>query len=340
MKKLLAIILVVTIFFSHLGIRAMAVNNCNYETGETRINSRTVEEIMSEYISESAKAKLSYDSRGISAKELNKRKEENLLRRNHALQENGYSFFEVNCENYVIIEDELNTDFRALGLKPECSYFLVLDSGEENRMTRSSVSYFMHTYNGTTYSMRYLYIYSYDNEADPGFVQATYASVLNSASLTIINNCLNTLISAYISSVSSALGIIADICGLSIDLFGTSNSSSSTMVLNGGAAWTRVYTQIYSTYDQLWVNGSSVEYAKITSFMSGLYYAKATNSLQPVPTTPTEETKYSQNYFDHTWRRNTAVQRYLNGLPCLKDIVGSISFYYGNELKFTLFESF
>ena len=186
--------------------------------------------------------------------------------------------------------------------------------------------------------MRYLYVYANDVEADPDFAQASDASVLNSNSLTIINNCLNTAISAYLSSISPALGTVASICGLSINVFGT--TQNSTMRLNGGTNWSRVYTQVYSTYDQLWVSGSSVEYVRATSFMSGLYYSAAQNRMVPVPTDESYSTVYSTNYNDYSWRKNTAVQRYLSSLPCMKDMTGSVSYYYGNSLKFTHYENF
>lgn len=339
MKKMLAITLIMLTCISQLGFRAEAFYDSNKTEGKEQPTYLTVEEIMDEYLSAVNKYTIQRHMQEPSVSSLEEERNKLVDKRNRALQDNGYSFYEVNSDNYSIIEKTLSTNFKSMGLKPEYSYIVIVDANDkEVNGTRSSASYFSYTYNGITYSMRYLYVYADDDEADPDFAQADDVSVLNSNSLTVINNCLNTAVSAVLSSISPALGTVASICGLSINFFGTTNHS--TMRLNGGTNWSRVYTQIYDVYDQLWVSGSSVEYVRTTAFMTGMYYSSVKNKMVPVPTDESYSTEYSSNYNDYSWRKSTAVIRYLSSLPCMKDMTGSVSYYYGNSLKFTHHENF
>lgn len=121
-------------------------------------------------------------------------------------------------------------------------------SNATSRMTTGST--FTYTYNNVTYSMRYCTVTAADDSA---FSKASYCDLLTSSSETLIQNCLDIAISAYLSAVSAPLGTVASICGLSIGDFAP--AKSATLGLNCGTNWTRVYTQVYSTYDGAWMNG-------------------------------------------------------------------------------------
>lgn len=155
--------------------------------------------------------------------------------------------------------------------------------------------------------------------------------------MTVIENCLDTAISALISSVSSTLGTVASICGLSVSNFST--SSTSTMYLNGGTNWTRIFTQVYDSNYNHWMNGSCVEYVHATAYMSGLYYSSSSNAYEQVPGNERRAVKNSSKYFNDTWRKEKAVYGFENYWTQY-DTVGDVKYYYGGTVKITHSENF
>ena len=256
------------------------------------------------------------------------------------LVDNGYEAYLVDSENYNQTEQMLNTDLSDMGIKEGYTYLILFDNeGDSNssnvasRMTTGST--FTYTYNNVTYSMRYCTVTAAD---DSSFAKASYCDLLTSASETLIQNCLDTAISAYIYAVSTSLGTVASICGLSISDFAPTKTTS--LVLNCGTNWTRVYTQIYSDYDGAWMNGSCVEYVKLSSYLSGYYYDASINSMTAIPGDKSERTKYSSEYYDYAWRKEKAAISLINGNGCNYNITGSVSYYYGDTEKITHSENF
>lgn len=182
--------------------------------------------------------------------------------------------------------------------------------------------------------MRYFTITAAD---DPAYGKASSLNVLSSNSQTLIKNCLDTAISTYIYAVSSGLGTVASICGLSVSNFST--SQTSTLSMNGGTNWTREYIQVWSDYDNLWLFGSCVEYVTASSYMSGQYYSASQNKYVAVPNNTKSTTKYSSKYNDSTWRKERAVFGCLN-LWIQYDLVGDVEYRYGGSTKITHRESF
>ncbi len=80
--------------------------------------------------------------------------------------------------------------------------------------------------------------------------------------------------------------------------------------------------------------------AYVLSYMSGVYYNAQTNMMTPVPTNTSLTTKYSANYYNTTWRNQMATIYFENMSGVNHDMVGNIPFYYGSNLKFTLYEEF
>lgn len=141
-----------------------------------------------------------------------------------------------------------------------------------------------------------------------------------------------------ISAVSSPLGTIASICGLDVSNFGS--AASSTMGLNAGSAWTRYYTQVYSSYDNAWAFCSSVEYVKCRTYMSGMYYDSKTNSMVAVPPNESSVTVFSSKYNDVTWKRQQAAIAFASGSPCISDKTGAVQYKYGSSVVITHSENF
>ena len=248
----------------------------------------------------------------------------------------GYEAYNINNQTYYELENELNCSFDQLGMSPEYHYIIVIsgEAAQESRETRSTPSSpFTYTYGGTTYTMRYLTVTAAD---DPAMGKASSINVLQSSTQTIIQNCLNTMIYAYIDSVSSFLGTVASICGLDISDFGT---GQATMYYNCGTNWTRVYTQVWSSYDNRWQYGSCVEYTNLFSYMSGTYYDAHINQYKSVPTDETRRIKYSSNYSSLAWRKQNAVIGFLYS-SIQYDCTGDMQYYYGDSLVATHYENF
>lgn len=252
------------------------------------------------------------------------------------LNEAGYEAYDVNPSTFDELQIVLATDFNALGLESSSSYIIVIE-GEGNDNTApyaTAGSSFTHTYGGTTYTMRYLTVTAAD---DPAYGKADTVDVLASSSQSAITNCLNTALSAYISAVSSPLGTVASLCGLDVSKFNT--SKTSTLSLNGGSNWTRIYTQVWSTYDNAWALGSCVEYVKANAYMSGQYYSASQNKYVAVPTNAKSATAYSSNYSDTTWRKNQAAIGF-NSSSIKYNTVGDAAYKYGSSTKITHRENF
>lgn len=256
------------------------------------------------------------------------------------LNEEGFDAYAVNDDTYEEVENTLNTDLEEIGVRQGYSYIIVLDGKDSDngnaQIQSSATSSFNYTYNGTTYSLRRLTITAAD---DGSMAKASYVNLLTSSSKTLINNCLNTAIYAYIDFLSGPLhlGTVSAICGLNVTNFGT--VKDSTLILHGATNWTRKYTQVWSNYDQKWLNGSCVEYVRSSSHMSGDYYNAATNSMSNVPDNQSAATSYSNYYSNTAWQNQYAVVGYLNSF-IQYDTVGNVKYSYGGTVKITHYENF
>ena len=262
----------------------------------------------------------------------------------------GYEAYHVTASNYDALEDTLKTDFSSMGLDPNGSYIVVITGDNSNNNNARGYgdnlisptpgpteggAYFTYTYQGVEYRMRYLTITAEDH---PAYAKADHYDCLHSKSLDQIENCLNAVISVAADYISSPLhlGTIASICGLSLVDFGT--VSNSTLSMYGGASWTRIYTQVWSEYDESWFFGSSVEYVQTYTFMTGMYYDSTTNRMESVPGDESRTTIYSEHYYDMTWRKEQAAKSYFHAITY--DIVGSVKFKYNGRNVITLSENF
>ena len=246
----------------------------------------------------------------------------------------GYEAYAVNTDTYDEVEEKLMTDLSDLGIEKSTTAIIVAH-GENPNIRSTAESSFNYTYSGTTYKLRYLTVTASDNSA---MSQTATINVLSSTSRQLLINCLDTAVSAVISSVSTTLGTVASICGLSVEDFSTSAPSIS-MVLNAAANWTRIYTQVWSSYDNAWSNGAFVSSVYINMYMSGHYYDSDTNKMQKVPTDDIVCTRRSSEFCDTTWRKQNGVIGYLNS-TVYKDTVGNVQVKYGGTTKKTLYENF
>lgn len=247
-----------------------------------------------------------------------------------ALNNLGYTAYDVNPDSFSNIENVLQTDLAEAGLNPNCSYIILIEGDEENNNSRASTSSsFVHTFNGTNYNLRWMTTYASD---DPLMGKSSHIDILSSSSSTVIQNCLDATISAYISSIYKPLGTIASICGLSISNF--SLAKTTTMTLNAGTNWTRRYTQVWCSYDNSWKNGCCVEEVSASSYIGGFCYNEKTNQYEPINENMVQEISYSSKYFDTQWRKDYAVRGYLTSMTQW-DIIGDVVYKYNDITKIT-----
>ncbi len=245
----------------------------------------------------------------------------------------GYEAYNVNKDTFAQVEEALSTDLNAIGLSEDYSYIVVL-SGEtpSNGSTRDAYGgtpgpSFNYTYNGTTYTLRYMTVTAANV---PAYGMADSVNLLKSKTQSVINNCLNTAITMYLSAVWAPLGTVASLTGFDIADFAP--SQTATLNLNAATNWTREFTQVQDYYGD-WVYGSSVEYAKSTYYFSGHYYDAATNAYTEVAPNSRSRTVYSDHYSDYTWRKNTAIDN-LFGIATY-DMVDPIKYAYNGVVKIT-----
>lgn len=247
------------------------------------------------------------------------------------LTDAGYEAYDVNPSSFFDVEEALQTDLGDLGLKSEYSYIIVIGDGS-GTPDKGAGSAFNYDYYGTTYSLRYLSVTSAD---DPSYVKISFpVNLLQSNNSTLIQNCLNAAIGAYLGAIWAPLGTVASICGLNISMFGT--AQASTFYMEATTNWTRVYTQVY--WNQNWWKGSSVEYALCSSNMGGKYYDAQQNQCLDVPKNASSSTTFSSKYYDLAWRCNAAIEAYF--YYCAYDTVGNAKYYYDGNLKITHYEDF
>lgn len=259
-----------------------------------------------------------------------------LQERNQQLANAGYEVYEVNEQTYTQVEQKLKTNLSEIGVTPQHAYTIIV--GGENVTRGSAGSSFTYTYNGKTYTMRYLTVKADDDEATPYYQQAATVNLLNSSLKSVIENCINKAVIAYVSYINKPLGTIAAICGLKITDFGM--AGTSTLDLNVSANWTRVFTQVWSSSDQAWAFCSCVEYVQTFSYCSGTYYSSKTNRMEKVGEHESRETIYSQNYSDNSWRKSRAAMSYASASTCIYDKTGDVSFSAGDKDVKIFYEHF
>ena len=339
-RKVLRLTMVFTVSISVVTVHASASleteNSLTKDNFSVSAKENFIKEILDRYHESAEQIALNYHITSSEEKcseyynEIDELSEETVAAVNNA----GIEAYYVTGENRNEIGNELKTDLKDLGIEDNGRYIVILHTGD-NECYASSGAGFNYTYNGTSYLLRYLTLTAADNSS---YGKASTVNVLSSSGRTVIQNCLDTALSIYISSISSTLGTVASICGLSISMFST--AGTSTLNMNCGTNWTRVYTQVWSSYDGRWGNGSCVEYARCSSYMSGQYYSASENSYVAVPQNGRSYTKYSSHYSDESWRKYNAVYYgYLNNWVQY-DTTGAVKYYYGSALKITHSENF
>ncbi len=258
------------------------------------------------------------------------------------LSEEGFYAMAVSSDNYDLTQFMLQTDLEKMGIRRDSHYIIVLDKepgdaefiSTDSNIKASHTPQFSYSYNGSSYTLRYMIITAAD---DPLMGKASTVNLLNSYGYQVIMNCLDAAVEAYLNAVCSGLGTVSSILGLSINNINTSHTM--TLNLNCGTNWTRVYTQVWSNYDNAWFNGAFVEQVNANAYMSGMYYSAQTNSYQAVSQNPVSASRNSTYFGNTTWRCEKGVLGYLYGYS-YTDTVGDVKYRYNGQVKVTHYENF
>ncbi len=256
-----------------------------------------------------------------------------------ALREAGFEAYDVNSQSFSNIEATLKTDLKDAGLNPAGQYIIIIEGEEIQRSTNpvETSASFTHTYNGTTYTLRWMTIHS---SYDLLRRKATSVNLLESTSTNVITNVLDMGIYAYLSAysdIANAIGVIGQICGISIaDIY---PASETVLDMQAATAWTQRYTQVWSADHSSWQNGCCVEEVSLNAQIFGYYYNRDTASYETVNASAPTITKYTSKFNNGTWRRDYAVIGYLAG-QTQWDTTGAVDYDLENETIITHLHNF
>ena len=269
------------------------------------------------------------------------------------LNEAGYEAYNVTADNYDTLEEQLQTDFADMGLDPEGSYIIVIH-GEEEQSPNGNARLgdlilpphewepgdgaggdFTHTYNGTTYIMRYITVTAVDNANDINYNKAAQIDLLQTYGDTFFTNVADTAISMVLDEIFEDLyiGTFLSIMGLSTGADYTVHTG--TLTFHAGASWNRRFIQVRLNSSDSWRNGSCVECVDAVACCMGLVMDRTSGHLMPNTSEPCIKTFYSNDYYDTTKQKNNAAIGYQTNVPQV-DMVGDIDFYFGYNKVITL----
>ena len=264
----------------------------------------------------------------------------------NALNNAGYEAYNVTSDNYLDMEEILRTDLSSLGLSPDGSYIVTI-SGEnptdegESPQTRglqlpphiwddpySGSAFFTYTYEGVTYTMRYVTITGSDGQ-----------HMLDSDSI----NLLETFpISTFLDILTLAVSILTfredpyHLGFLYSLLLGSIPTNlparPQALVYNASTVWTKKYTQIYNYEDASWSNHCVVDFAVAQSSQYTRYFDSATNSFVETLSDPTNFTEHSPHYYDEEWQKESAARAYSLLHNCANDSVTEVKYKIGETI--------
>lgn len=243
-----------------------------------------------------------------------------------ALNEAGYHAYDVNPQSYNAVEASLDTNLQQAGLSPDGTYMILVEGDDDTYGTTSPS--FSHTFEGTTYTMRWFTVYASD---DPRMTHASTVSILDEDEKirAVIQHCLDASFDICVGAVSEPLGTLKTILGIDISDFMA--DFDSHIDYRAASNWTRRYTQVYDSYQQMWFSCCCVEESAASSTVITWVYDYALNAfVQEIE--PIELRRfYSDRFYDYEWRKDIAASYFYNYAICW-DTVGDVEYYYDGKV--------
>ena len=311
----------------------------------------TVEEILSEYHEKAFEEKAAERSGGVSAysrgaTNSGKTLEEETV---DTLNAAGYEAYNVTSANYETLEAQLQTDFADMGLDPDGSYIITI-SGDENspsnnaRLVPGTVptlppdgggpAFFTYTYNGKSYSMRYVTVTQTANDdlgcvSDPINLLKEYGAVDTWEDLEIPITLLSAI--PKFSWVGNVYSLLTPL------ILNTSPRQTSTLELQTTSSWTVKYTQVYNMATRKWQKRASVEYVDMSYFLNYIYYSSAENGYVQDTFEGKYATVYSELYNDTEKMKENAAWVSEEEGRWFRDAVDFVEYKIGNGKTITHF---
>ena len=311
----------------------------------------TVEEILNEYHEKAFEEKAAERSGGASAysrgaTNSGKTLEEETV---DTLNAAGYEAYNVTSANYETLEEQLQTDFADMGLDPDGSYIITISGDESSpsnnaRLVPGTVpsqapdgggpTFFTYTYNGKSYSMRYVTVTTAEN----GFLGSPYFTINLLENYGVIDTWEDLEIPITIVSAIPKFSWAGDVYSLLTPLIlNTSPRQTNTLDLQTASSWTVKYTQVYNLATGKWQKRASVEYVKMTYFMGFTYYSSEVNDYVKELFTDRYATVYSELYNDTEKMKENAAWVSEEEGRWFRDAVDFVEYKIGNGETITHF---
>lgn len=220
-----------------------------------------------------------------------------------ALNEAGYEAYHVYRSNYYELQEQLCTDFEAMGLSPDSSYIITL--GCIDCTSTSTYAFdinpdytlpgliggsdkFTYTYNGVSYSMRYITVTAAENSQ----LGQTSTVQINSDDLPAVCDIVVSLLADSMNI--GILTTIEDLVALSVP--DGALTTFSNVSCTAGTNWTITYSQVYDENSSSWINCASREYVTAMYWIDYTYYDAVSNAYKKKTSPQAQKIKYSQYY--------------------------------------------
>jgi len=259
------------------------------------------------------------------------------------LKENGFEVYTVNQNNRKELEKQLKMNFDSFfnlkakdAVSPENFTIYVAKNvkGNEKANVATTDDYTFETY---PWDWQSVYVYASD---DPAMAKTGYKNIYSkyhsfpySQSLvTILNRSFNLIVgytTRYTWGILTALGI---------DISSIGSTPNESFDIRANAAWTRKYIQIWSVYDQTWLNGSCTEYTNWDTYEYLTYYNTVENRVLTDSNTESGTT-YATHWNDYSWLIDQAKIGFWYSY-IVWDITGDHKVDYNGTTEITLSENF
>lgn len=320
---------------------AMLVSLAPAVVADDTVPRPTVEEILSEYHQKAFEAEAAGETATASTYSRSGSTGKNLEQETvDTLNAAGYEAYNVTSENYDTLEEHLKTDFSDMGLDPNGSYIITI-SGEESETNTSGIgprmmvpvkpdytSTFEHTYNGTTYKMRYVTVAGQDDDLR----DQTLIYTLRNSRVSIDWNDVDTAILYYASDYATNPVPLASILSMLTDAFSDDNYirlSNNSINMYARTIWDLEYIQVYNSSNDKWISSQRSEYANSSSWCIGSF-VNEDGDIVPLTGKPYPFKTYSPDYDNTTLRKDYAARGYLQGF-LIPDFTDDIDFYLMDE---------
>lgn len=282
---------------------------------------KSVEEILNEYHAKSFEAQASKDSPAAANSRSSTGNAPTLEQETvDQLNAAGYEAYNVTSANYNSLQAQLKTDFSDIGLSPNGSYIIVI-SGEDESNANSRAggnfdqiiwgdgggndqeSSFTHTYNGKTYSMRYVTVTAADN--DEYGMTSNFINLRQRCGLGNLLSDLNIPI-----TILSSIGVLSNLGTIYSLITATTSLEPSTrtksLEFKASSNWTVKYIQVYNSDENVWQFRASTEYVTMHYTYFYEHYVSTSNQYESKTISGYYPNMISEHYEHKDYMKDTA----------------------------------